>query len=792
MSFKKLFIPLLLVSIPLFFFYKTLFFGQIPFPGDLLLGNYDPYRSNTVAKFPEGVPHKGQGADVIRQAYPWKIFSIDSIKNGVFPLWNPYVFSGNTHLANLQSGVFYPLNILFFVLPFIDAWTVYIVLQYIFLFVFTYLYLRQIKLGTPASLLGAAAFSFSGFLTVWAEYGIIGHTMYFLPCVFFLTEKIFSSNNLRWYFLLALSIACSIFTGYIQLSLYMLLLLGAYVLFHFFAQKKRTYRKYIQLALSVVGGLLISSVQLIPLHEVLSLSLRSTYSYSVLLERLMPPENIITFLVPDFFGNSATGNYFLQGGSNLERAAFIGVWPLVFGVFAIFSKKTFIKNFFAIVALVTLIFVISFPPVAYFHSIGIPFLSTGIPTRALSILCFCLAVLGAIGADAYLRGDILRKKKIIVLCVFVIIFVSLWAITYLLPDPRFAVSRRNLIIPTAIFGLGSVLIMLKIQKKIIISVILLITILELFYSFQKFNSFVPRNYIYPKNHITQKLREIQGIDRFWGYGSANIDTNFQIIEKIYGTDGYDPLFSKRYGEFISASKNGKIPSVVPRSVANIHPGYGVNELKQNPFRQRALDITGVKYVLNIKGTKGIDSAFSKDTYGLLWEENGWQIYNNKNVLERVVLFGDYIVHKNNQDVLKTLYAPSFKFQETLILEKDISPLYSIRADPDAQVTVLQYRPNEIIIETRSSRDQLLFISDNYFPGWRATVDGKNVDILRANYTFRAVPLKKGSHVIVMSYLPASFVAGAIITTAALLGLLGIAIFVTISTRHNKKHKSKSK
>lgn len=791
MSFKRLFIPILLIFIPLFFFYKTILFNQVPFPGDLLMGNYDPYKSNTVEDFPDAVPHKGQGADVIRELYPWKKFSIDTIKAGSFPLWNPYVFSGNTHFANLQSGVFYPVNIVFFIMPFMDGWTVYILLQYMFLLIFTYLYLRELNLAKSASILGSVAFSFSGFIIVWGEYGNLGHAICFLPLSLYCVEKILREGKAKWYFLLTLAVTLSIFAGYIQLSMYMLLILGAYVLSYFFIQKEKKYKKYILILASMSVGLLLSAIQIIPLYEVLSLSLRSTYGYAFLLDRLLPPESIITLLVPDFFGNPATANYFLRGGSSLERAMSIGVWPLLFAVIAIFTKRSFIKNFFLISTAVIFLSTVAIPPVAYFHSIGIPFLSTGIPTRALSIFCFCLAVLSAIGMDAYLKNIVEKRKIIITLIVFLILFLVLFSVTILVQDPNLLVSRRNLILPAGVFLLGSMFLIFIKQKKAVVVVLITLTILELFYSFQKFNSFVPKSYVYPETHISKKLRRIQGIDRYWGYGGANIDTNFQIIEKNYGTDGYDPLFSKHYGELMSGSKNGEILSDMPRTVANILPGYGVNELKQNPFRQRALNLTGVKFILNRKDSVGLDSAFPKDLYTLSSEKYGWQIYNNKNVLGRVVLFGNYMVQPNSKKAVSTLYSPSFNFHNTVILEEEPGDTYKIMKDPASKVKVTSYGQNKIIFKTESSQDQLLFISDNYFPGWVAKVDGVDTKILRANHAFRAIPLKKGNHTVIMSYFPNSFVVGSAISAVSVLGLFAAAAFVVIMRKGHKKSKKKS-
>ena len=92
-----IFLPLLIVLI---FFYKSIIYSQIPFPGDLLVGHYEPYRSQIYFGYGVGgVPHKAQGPDVIKQLIPWKHFVIETLKSGQVPFWNPYNFSGNPQMA---------------------------------------------------------------------------------------------------------------------------------------------------------------------------------------------------------------------------------------------------------------------------------------------------------------------------------------------------------------------------------------------------------------------------------------------------------------------------------------------------------------------------------------------------------------------------------------------------------------------------------------------------------------------------------------------------------------------
>ena len=106
---KKILPFFILLAITAIFFRNYLVKGFIPFPGDLLLSEYQPFRSYSYHGYVAGaIPSKAQYFDVIRELYPWKTVVIGELKNGKFPLWNPYNFSGAPLLANYQSQVFYP------------------------------------------------------------------------------------------------------------------------------------------------------------------------------------------------------------------------------------------------------------------------------------------------------------------------------------------------------------------------------------------------------------------------------------------------------------------------------------------------------------------------------------------------------------------------------------------------------------------------------------------------------------------------------------------------------------
>ena len=161
---KKIF-PFILVFISVvIFFNQTITKGLIPIPADDIVGLYHPFRDLYANDYPRGIPFKNPLiTDPVRQQYPWKQLVINIEKKGELPIWNPYEMGGKPLLANFQSAAFYPLNIIFFPLPFELAWSLYIILQPFLAFFFCYFFLRNIKISLIGSLFGGFVFSFSGF-----------------------------------------------------------------------------------------------------------------------------------------------------------------------------------------------------------------------------------------------------------------------------------------------------------------------------------------------------------------------------------------------------------------------------------------------------------------------------------------------------------------------------------------------------------------------------------------------------------------------------------------------------
>src|SRR3989344_2166649 len=190
---KKI-IPLFVISVVvLLFFWQVFIKSLLPIPSDTIVGLYYPFRDIYSKTNPNGVPFKNfLITDPVRQQYPWRNLSINSLKDIRLPLWNPYNLAGTPLLANFQSAVFYPFNFLFFLASFPFAWTVLIILQPLLAGIFLFLYLRNLRLNRAAGIFGAITFSLSGFFIAWLTWGTVLHSALWLPLILLSIDKIFN------------------------------------------------------------------------------------------------------------------------------------------------------------------------------------------------------------------------------------------------------------------------------------------------------------------------------------------------------------------------------------------------------------------------------------------------------------------------------------------------------------------------------------------------------------------------------------------------------------------------
>ncbi len=448
-------------------------------------------------------------------------------------------------------------------------------------------------------------------------------------------------------------------------------------------------------------------------------------------------------------------------------------------------------------------------------NLKVPLLSTVIANRTMFINVFCFSVLSAFGIEFWLKNpkrSNLAKKIIACFSIFAIIYGLILLVTFqayrgkllisqfppnwyniflrsanpgavfLIPLDWHIVSLRNLAIPGAVFLISSVFIFLRIimRKNFLFWSIFILAFLHQFYFLQKFTPFSPREFVYPKHETIEFLQKKAGFNRFLGNNGLFLENNFATLYKIYQPTGYDSLNSARYSELLyAAGSEGKITKQRPsRSDAILPRDFN------NPLLQRIAAILSIRYLIDnpklphrkvqIIDWKEVNKSLDellKNRVELVFDKDSWRIYEYKDALPRAFLVDDFIIENNPQKIVDLLLSLDFNPKKTIILEKQPTILPQ-KTDQKGTAEITVYQPNLVRIKTNSPSSKLLYLSDSFFPGWQARVDGTKTKIYRANYAFRSIVVPEGKHEIVFSYFPRSLKIGFLVSLGgAVLALL---------------------
>jgi hypothetical protein len=390
---KKLFLGIFLL-LPAIFFWKTFFYGLLPMPADALVGLYHPFRDYYAANYPNGVPFKNYIlTDPVLQQYPWKKLAMEQIGNilkGSKSFANPYSFGGLAadSVQNIQAGILYPLNIIFMLInDFPLAWSVFIIIQPILASLFMFLWLRGNGVKQMAAVFGSFVWAFSSFNLVWLEWGNIGHAGLWLPLALLAVDKIKMKKEegkrkkeWKWYVVLQIALASSLFAGHFQITFYLLAAVGLYWFIRLGISKRSFSLFIIHYSLFI----LITSPQWFPSLKFTFLSNRSVEQADVLSREgfFIRPRQIAQLISPDFFGNPATLNY--RGAWNYaEQIIYIGIIPLAFSVIPFSSSVILTPSilFPIILVFLGLIFSVDNPISRLPYQLKLPVISDLQPTR---------------------------------------------------------------------------------------------------------------------------------------------------------------------------------------------------------------------------------------------------------------------------------------------------------------------------------------------------------------------------------------------------------------------------
>jgi hypothetical protein len=241
---------------------------------------------------------------------------------------------------------------------------------------------------------------------------------------------------------------------------------------------------------------------------------------------------------------------------------------------------------------------------------------------------------------------------------------------------------------------------------------------------------------------------------------------------LYDIQGYDPLKLQRYVDFLVAVNDGVQQNYHD---ANVLPA-GID----SPL----LDLLNVKYIIipyqaNSPSPVRTDLAYLEGHHRQVFENDNVVVLENDNALPRAWIVHDARLAAQD-DVLDLLTSGAIDPRQTVVLESN-PPELEPALDPAAEsVNFTRYEPNRITVDVSAGASGIVVFSEVYDEGWNAYVDGKQVPMLLADYTLRAVPIEAGEHRVELRYEPLSLRLGVAISAMFSLGILVIfsALLVT--------------
>lgn len=710
------------------------------------------------------------GGDLAPFLYPNYDFAARNLRQGVIPLWNPYLYSGVPFAADIQSGLFYPFNLLvFFLAPTLSyEWLEYLAVFHFWLAGFgMYLCLRGAAPLRPiAAFAGAVAFEFSDlFIVHFGNLNMIAVAAW-LPLIFLLFHH---SLTRRSYGLAAAAggvLAIATLAGHIQITLFILLALGLYALWHL--RRERVHRfdslfplAALSLSLAVMIGL--SALLLLPAYQMSGHTPRAELPYTEAARYSLHPAQLIGLLIPNYFGRDPALHW---GAWERVETGYIGLITLMLAAIGLLLpdrprlKDRPLPLFLALLGLIALLLAMGgYAPLhGWLYLLAPGFDQMRAPARFILLLDFSLAALAAFGLNHLLEGPN-RKRLGRLLRLFswglgglLVMALPLSYYAMLITQDRNpvifnrAVAAASGVAIFAFFGVVSLVTLQLIYRQwlrenmagIVISLILMLDLFTLGSNVDVGQRDPMTGFAHPEAaaflQADPGLHRLEVTTDVWHAWQPNTALLYGLYD-VWGL--YNPLTLADTTLYWSGAP---------------------------PRASGRYNFLGAKYIIAGKGGAPADGPIVPVFDG----DPQINIYLNQAALPRPLFVGHSRVMADHDAAWQAIRADDFDPATTVILEGG----RSLQTDPASSLVVLQYDLHTVAIAIETDQPGYLVLSDAYYPGWRATVDGRPAPIERANYAFRAVYTPAGSHTVRFVFEPLIWKVGLGISGATLLILTG--------------------
>ncbi len=739
-----------------------------------------------VAFFWKAVTFKGAFFyfDITEINYPYRAFFAEELRAGRFSRWFPGLYCGMPLYSESQAGYLHPFKYLLY--PWMETWKAFnldTILSIWATGLGTYLWLRR-HVGPAGGLTGAAVFGLSGF--VWGHFihTSMINALASVPFVIWGLEYSWETRRWRGAVLAGFAMACQVFAGHLQDTLFTAGIVGLYGLYRA-ATEPDTRRRITTIAFPVVVvtvGVLVSAIQWIPSKELLDRSPRAGgLAWEDLIFASWHPELLPTLVMREAYGTRAKDTQWMNGYYPYhEMNAYMGLTAMglaVVGAGGIGRRDRWVNFWVLLVGIGSILMLGKFTVLFDFaHKIPIAG-SSREPVRLHLWVSLGVAALAAVGVerlgrlgDVSLRGWLILAGVLVVASVPIMVYIyapiwtgpDIWNLQY--HRAKYGWLGRELTlggIRTAVIAVFGYAIARAAARARSLKwrawwagLLPLVVIVDLLGAHWFDVPTVDPRYWTVQPESARMLKKDPSLTRIFaigdkssgepGYESERGGINFMPVR--------DPLDWSLPPVWHVPSSRGNTP-MIPKRIDTF-----ANATEKGSWRH---DLESDSHIVT---GRNLNSRYS--VYLPTVEAGAAFLHRNTSMLPRARMLAKVQYAGSEQEAAAALERLGVESRDRLVVEDPERPL-PVDGDASGTAKIVEDLPERVVVETDSNGPMYLVLADTFDPGWTATVDGQPAAILPAYVMFRAVKVPGDKHRVVFEYQPAGFTAGAVLTALGL-------------------------
>ena len=680
------------------------------------------------------------GYEGANQAYAWMNYWVRSIKQGAFPLWDPYSLCGHLFSGEMQTGAFYPLYLPLALFKFNrygllspSLYQIWFVLSHLLAAWFMFLLIRELKLGDFPAILSGLVFSLGGALGHMPDWPHLLNSGIWLPLIFlFLLRATRASNRsrtIRNALFCGLCLGLSILAGGLHMAVMQTIVVVTAAIYEAFGSREWRRNAWI-IGMAGVVAFTIGAVQLLPSAEYSRLAVRFITGGPVPASQRMPYRSLVNRLYANAILNLVFGLPRTEAGFGETLIPYLGVFPFLLAVTGIWKAwaHRWVRY---LTGLAVAAFAYSLGPASLLHGVLYaitPYLWLAHEADRFTYLVdFALAVLAAYGAQALF----LTKG-------------SNW-------EPLVKILRWTAIGALVALIIPAIYSAPALTPWIALSLVFIAATWLLFQ--------------YSASGHTGTAMRVAAVS-FILFDIATFDfTGLDYDEMTAkGANEFDRLLSCRGAvRFVQAQSGLFRVQMVARPTPNIGDAFEVQAADGSGVTQPITftranghpDLLNVRYF--VKPASAPDS-------GAVYQDKAWKVYDNPHAFPRAWLVHDTAIEPVPLDLQRRLDNPNTDLHRVALLPAPLDAALDGAADESGeQVHIDGYAANAMDLTVHANGRALLMLSEIYYPGWVATVNGRAARIWEADGALRAIVVPQGDSRVSLRFRPLPIYIGAALT-----------------------------